>query len=86
MFECFSVFSGGGNGKGPNLKAHFEKWGWVSFLTYVAEKGTIFYKYNGLSNLDNIKSTKCYNVLLWASEQKDHEEIINAHYESKNQQ
>ena len=54
-------------------------------MTYVAEKGTIFYKNNGKSNLENIKETKAYDVLLWASEQKDHDEIINDYYEKLNQ-
>ena len=53
-------------------------------MTFVAEKGTIFYKNNELSNLDNIKETKLYDILLWASEQKDHEEFINDYYESLN--
>lgn len=66
------------------MKAHFEKWGWISFLTYCAEKGTIFYKQNGKSNLDNVKETKCYDVLLWASEQKDHEDAVNYYYEKLN--
>ena len=53
-------------------------------MTYVAEKGTIFYKQNGKSNLENVKETKAYDVLLWASEQKDHDEILNAYYDSLN--
>ena len=52
--------------------------------TFVAEKGTIFYKNNGMSNLENIKDTKLYDILLWASEQKDHEEFINEYYDSLN--
>ena len=53
-------------------------------MTFVAEKGTIFYKNNGMSNLKNIKDTKLYDILLWASEQKDHEEFINEYYDSLN--
>lgn len=49
-------------------------------MTYIAKEGTIFYKQNGKSNLDNIKETKAYDVLLWASEQDDQKEIINAYY------
>lgn len=65
------------------MEEHFEKWGWISFLTFVAEKGTIFYRQNGKSNLDNIKHTKAYDILIWASEQKDHEEYIQAYYDSQ---
>jgi len=32
--------------------------------------------------LENIKETKAYDILLWASEQKDHEEFIQEYYES----
>lgn len=53
-------------------------------MTFVAEKGIIFYKNNGMSNLENIKDTKLYDILLWASEQKDHEEFINEYYDSLN--
>ncbi|WP_313214106.1 hypothetical protein [Soonwooa sp.] len=56
----------------------------MSFMTFVAEKGTIFYKMNGKSNLENIKETKAYDILLWASEQKDHEEFIAEYYDSMN--
>lgn len=66
------------------MKAHFDKWGWLSFMTFVAKEGVVFYKQNGKSNIDNIKETKAYDILLWASEQKDHEEIINAYYDSLN--
>jgi hypothetical protein len=57
----------------------------MSFLTFVAEKGIIFYKNNSKSNLENIKTSKLYDVLIWASEQKDYEETINDYYESLNQ-
>ena len=53
-------------------------------MIFVAEKGTIFYKNNGFSNLDNIKETKLYDIFLWASEQKDHEEFISEYYDSLN--
>lgn len=51
-------------------------------MTYVTEKGVIFYKQNGKSNIDNIKETKAYDILLWASERSDHEEIINSYYDN----
>jgi ribosomal protein L24E len=56
----------------------------MSFLTFVAEKGTIFYINNNKSNLENIKASKLYDVLIWASEQKDYEETINSYYDSLN--
>ena len=63
------------------MERHFDKWGWISFLNYVATEGTIFYKSNNKSNLDNIKEAKAYDVLMWASCEKDKEDIIAAHQE-----
>ncbi|MGB3452943.1 MAG: hypothetical protein WBA59_03835 [Moheibacter sp.] len=60
---------------------HFNEWGWFSFLKYVAEKGVIFYRQNGKSNLENIKETKLHDVLIWASEQNDYDEVINDYYD-----
>jgi hypothetical protein len=71
------------SGKGIDLSAHFERYGWVSFLSYVAEKGVLFYISNGKSNLDNIKETNLYEVLLWSSEQKEKEEAISHYYEEQ---
>lgn len=69
------------------MKSHFAKWGWISFLSYVAKEGGIFdISGNGKSRLQNIKEAKLYDVLIWASEVKDKEEIINAYYERKNKQ
>lgn len=82
MDKTFSVFRKSKGGKGPNLTKHFEKWGWVSFMVYVAENATIFYKQNGKSNIDNIKETKAYDVMIWSSEKKDMEENLNQYYES----
>lgn len=68
------------------MRAHFDKWGWVAFLRFVSEKAVIFYKNNGQTNLSNIKETKLYDVLLWASEQKDQEIIMADYYESLNKE
>lgn len=52
-------------------------------MIYVAENASVFYKSNGQSNLDNIKETKAYDILIWSSHQKDFDENINEYYESK---
>lgn len=77
----FSVFEKSKIKGGVDMSAHFEKWGWISFLNYVAQKGTIFYKSNSRSNLDNVKEANCYEVLVWASCEKDQEDIIAKYYE-----
>lgn len=85
MEENYTVFQQKSrSGSGPNLTDHFNEWGWFSFLKYVAEKGTIFYKQNGLSNLDNIKKTQAHSILVWASEQSDYDDIIGRYYDSLN--
>lgn len=50
-------------------------------MKYAAEKGVIFYRQNGKSNLENVKETKLHDVLVWASEQSDYDEIISDFYE-----
>lgn len=65
-----------------DMTPHFEKWGWISFLNYVANKGTIFYKSNGQSNLENVKQADAYEVLIWASCEKDLENLIQEHHEN----
>lgn len=54
----------------------------MSFLIYVAENATVFYQSNGKSNLQNVKETKAYDVMIWASHQKDFEENLNEFYDS----
>lgn len=83
--ENFSVFKESTKKKKGMVDTtpHFEKWGWISFLNYVAKNGTLFYKSNGLSNLDNIKQADLYEVLIWASCEKDLEKIIQAHQDEQ---
>ena len=52
-------------------------------MVYVAENATVFYKQNGKSNLESIKRTKAYDVLVWSSEKKDFDENLNQYYNSK---
>lgn len=69
--------------KSMDLTPHFEKWGWISFLNYVAKNGTMFYRNNGKTNLDNIKDADLHEVLTWASCDKDLEELIAKNLELK---
>jgi hypothetical protein len=38
---------------------------------------------NGSNAIDSAKGSKLYDVLVYASEKKDMDEIINAHYEKQ---
>ena len=69
--------------KGIDMSAHFEKWGWISFMNYVAKNGTIFHKSNDKTNLQNVKEANLYDVLMWSSCEKDQEEIVSLHYEEE---
>jgi hypothetical protein len=81
LHKSFSVFRKS-RVKGPNLSGHFDRWGWVSFLTYVAEAGLFTVPGAGLNAIDCAKNAKLYDVLVYASEKKDHDEAINLYYEN----
>lgn len=70
--------------KGIDLTQHFNRYGWLSFLSYVAENGVVFYRSNGMTNLDNVKEANLYQVLAWSSERKEKEEAIADYYDSIN--
>lgn len=79
----FSVFEKSkGKKKGADMSPLIEKWGWLSFMNYVVQHGTIFYKSNGQSNLDNVKQANLYEVLIWASCEKDHADIMSIYYDN----
>lgn len=59
---------------------HFAKYGWVSFLSYVAESNV--FNVTGLDSIDSAKQANLYKVLVWASERKEREETIHQHYEN----
>jgi hypothetical protein len=63
------------------MSAHFEKWGWISFLSHVAESKV--FDRSGNDSIESAKMAKCYNVLVWASEKKDKDEAIALHYENQ---
>lgn len=79
----FSVFEKSkGKKKGADMSPLIEKWGWLSFMNYVVQHGTVFYKSNGQSNLDNVKDANLYEVLIWASCEKDHADIMSIYYDN----
>lgn len=82
LHEFFSVFRKS-RGKGPNLSKHFDRWGWISFLTYIAECGLFTIPGAGLNAIECAKRAKLYEVLVYASEKKDHDEAIALYYENQ---
>lgn len=61
---------------------HFKRYGWISFLSYVAESKV--FDVTGFNSIDSAKNSKLYDVLIWASEKKEKEEAINDYYEKLN--
>jgi hypothetical protein len=64
------------------MKEHFAKWGWVSFLSYIAESKV--FDIAGIDSIESAKRARLYPVLVWASEKKDKEEAVGLYYESLN--
>lgn len=64
------------------MTAHFAKWGWVSFLSYVAESKV--FDVAGFDSIESAKRAKCFNVFVWASEKKDKDETLAHYYEQLN--
>ncbi len=63
------------------MAGHWANWGWVSFLSYVAESKV--FDRSGLDSIESAKTAKAYPVLIWASEKHDKEEMINEHMSTK---
>lgn len=82
MAKQFSLFSNARATGGIDLSKHFQKWGWISFLTYVTEKGIFDISGNSKSKLENTKAAKLYDVLVWADERSDYESAIAAYQDS----
>lgn len=82
LYNDFSVF-GKAKGKQPNFAKHFDKWGWQSFLTFVAESGLFTIPGIGKNAIDCAKISLLYDVLSFTSERKDHDEIIASWQEAQ---
>lgn len=54
----------------------------MTFLSYIAE-APAFVRHNGLNGIENAKAAKLYDVLEYASEKKDLNDLIQAFYDSK---
>lgn len=79
LSKHFAVFK---KGKGVDMGAHFQRYGWVSFLSYVAESKV--FDVSGSDSIDSAKNAQLYKVLVWSSEKREKEEAIASHYESLN--
>lgn len=73
MEQNFSVFSrrSGGDRK-AELIAFYEEWGWVNFLSAMAETKIFDIPGRGLDSIECAKIAKAFNVLIYASQRKDY--------------
>lgn len=71
MEKGFSVFKGGGETDGGLLK-HYEVYGWVNFLSSIAEAKIFDVPGSGLDSIECAKRANLYKVLMYSSEKRDY--------------
>lgn len=54
----------------------------MTFLSFMAEQPH-FVRHNGKSAIENVKEENLYDILSFASQKKDLDDLIQAHYETK---
>lgn len=52
------------------MKHHMEQWGWVSLLKEIAKTKVFDIVGSGKNSIDCARETKCFDVLIFASEEK----------------
>jgi hypothetical protein len=57
--------------------AFYQEWGWFDFLDAVAKAGIFTIQGSGLTAIDCAKLAKAYDVLIWASKEKDYSHAWN---------
>jgi hypothetical protein len=66
------------------LIKHYEEWGWINFLSSIAETKIFDIPGLGLDSIECAKIARAFKVLTFASEKKDHDQAVQAAYETKN--
>lgn len=73
MEQHFSIFNGKGSGDTkPELVKHYEEWGWINFLSAMAETKVFDVLGSGMDSIECAKQAKAFKVLTYASEKKDY--------------
>jgi len=70
--ESFSVFHESDQKEGKAMKEHFKQWGWVNFLKSIAKTKVFDIPNSGMNSIDCARKAKCYEVLIYASEERDY--------------
>jgi hypothetical protein len=59
------------------MSKHFEVWGWVSFLSSIAEAKIFDVPGSGKNSIQCAKEANLYEVLMYSSEKRDHAVAYN---------
>lgn len=81
--QHFDVFSPSKNKSGRNVKAHFKQWGWINFLMSIAKTKVFDIPNAGLNSIECARKASCYDVLVFASEEKSYNEALMADMDTK---
>lgn len=82
--ENFTIFQDSSIKSGNFMKKHFAAWGWVNFLKSIAKTKVFDIPGSGMNSIQCARVSKAYDVLMYASEEKEYGEALNADYEAKN--
>lgn len=80
--ENFTLFHESGEKEGAAIREHFKQWGWVNFLKSIAKTKVFDIPNSGMNSIDCARKAKCYEVLIFASEEKDYNVAINRDMEA----
>lgn len=63
--------------------AHFEQWGWINFLSAMAETKVFDVPGSGLDSIECCKRAQAFKVLTYASEKKQFDAAMAVSYKNK---
>jgi hypothetical protein len=78
--KVFSIFSRNGTDVSNELRAHYEEWGWISFLSSMSETKVFDIPGSGLDSIECTKRANAYKVLMFASEKHDQNHALHLTY------
>jgi hypothetical protein len=83
FLQNFTVFLESSMKSGAFMKKHFEHWGWVNFLKSIAKTKVFDIAGSGMNSVQCARRAKAFDVLMFASEEKEYSEAMQADFEAK---
>ncbi len=81
--ESFPVFGPSRvKSSGRNMKDHFNRWGWINFLKSIAQ--TKVFDMPGINSIESARRSKLFDILVYASEEKEFGEAQALDMQEKN--